>query len=213
MYINNILISNVVINSNKIRMAKSTKTTKNGSVDTKNEEDDKSISMHMVKELMRVQQEAMLACFNNTVKNLSEKVDMIMCDVQELKTSLNFMGSEQRETLDKVNADIRCVKTDLNGTNLFNNHDRNLLKQHSEKLIDMEDRSRRNNLRIDGLVENEKETWEETEIKVKNLFRDKLEITEEVEIDRALCKSTDHRPLTTDHRPPTNLHRPPTTDQ
>ena len=85
----------------------------------------------MVKEMMRVQQETMLSCFNNTVKNLSEKVDMIMCDVQELKTSLNFMGSDQREALDKVNADIRCMKTDLNGTNLFNNHDRNLKERET----------------------------------------------------------------------------------
>ena len=56
---------------------------KNRSVDTKNREEvDREISMHMVKEMMRVQQETMLACFNNTVKNLSEKVDMIMYDVQ-----------------------------------------------------------------------------------------------------------------------------------
>ena len=29
----------------------------------------------------------------------------------------------------------------------------------SEKLIEIEDRSRRNNLRIDGLIENKNETW------------------------------------------------------
>ena len=31
----------------------------------------------------------------------------------------------------------------------------------SNKLVEMEDRSRHNNLRYDGLVENPKETWEE----------------------------------------------------
>ena len=162
------------------------KSMKNRSVDTKNrEEDDREISMHMVKEMMRVQQETMIACFNNTVKNLSEKVDMIMCDVQELKTSLNFMGVDQRDALSKINADITIIKKGLNSTQLLNSNDRNLVKQHTEKLVDLEDRSRRSNLRIDGLRENERETWEETEMKVKNLFRNELGITEEVEIDRA----------------------------
>ena len=81
------------------------------------------------------------------------------------------------------------MQTDLNSTNLLNNHDRNLLKQHSEKLIDKEYRSCRNKLRIDGLMENEKETWEETEMKVKNLFRNKLEITGDVEIEKAEKKT------------------------
>ena len=93
------------------------KSMKNRSVDTKNrEEDDREISMHIVKEMMRVQQETMIACFNNTVKNLSEKVDMIMCDVQELKTSLNFMGVDQRDALSKINADITIIKKGLNST-------------------------------------------------------------------------------------------------
>ena len=56
-------------------------------------------------EMMKVEQETMLACFNNTVNNFSDNVDNIMCDLQELKTSLNFMGVDQREALNKINAD------------------------------------------------------------------------------------------------------------
>ena len=85
---------------------------------------------------------------------------MIMCDVQELKTSLNFMGVDQRDALSKINADITIIKKGLNSTQLLNSNDRNLVKQHTEKLVDLEDRSRRSNLRIDGLRENERETWE-----------------------------------------------------
>ena len=166
-------------------MAKSMKKNEKKSIDSNNQEDEREISMYMVKEMMKVQQETMLACFNNTVKNLSDKVDSIMCDVQELKTSLNFMGVDQREALNKINADVTIMKKDLSNTQLLNSNDRNMVKQHSEKLVDLEDRSRRSNLRIDGLRENEKETWEETEIKVKHLFRNELGITEEVEVDRA----------------------------
>ena len=46
----------------------------------------------------------------------------------------------------------------------------------NEKLVDLESRSRRNNLRIDGVKENEKESWSEGEEKVKRIFMEKLNI-------------------------------------
>ena len=97
---------------------------------------------------------------------------------------MNFTGVDKRDALSKINADITIIRKSLSSTHLLNSNDRNLVKQHTEKLVDLEDRSRRSNLRIDGLRENERETWEETEMKVKNLFRNELGITEEVEIDR-----------------------------
>ena len=39
----------------------------------------------------------------------------------------------------------------------------------SSKLIELEDRSRRNNLRMDGIEETPNETWEDCEIKIKEL--------------------------------------------
>ena len=49
-------------------------------------------------------------------------------------------------------------------------------KKLEEKNRKLEDRSRRNNLRIDGVPENEYETWEQTEAKVKSLVKEKLGI-------------------------------------
>ena len=54
-----------------------------------------------------------------------------------------------------------------------------------EKLRDLEDRNRRNNLRIDGIKESVKETWEETENKVQQLFQNQLGITTKLHIERA----------------------------
>ena len=45
-----------------------------------------------------------------------------------------------------------------------------------EKLIELEDTSRRNNLRIDGISEVSHETWEMCEDSVKDLIKTKLEI-------------------------------------
>nr|XP_012561166.2 uncharacterized protein LOC105846710 [Hydra vulgaris] len=53
-----------------------------------------------------------------------------------------------------------------------------------EKHRKFEDRTCRNNLRIDGLYEDEKETWGQTEEKVHLFFKQKLGV-EDIEIERA----------------------------
>ena len=65
-----------------------------------------------------------------------------------------------------------------------------------EKLIELEDRSRSNNLRIDGIPEVSHETWEMCEDEVKELIRSKLEINDEIEIDRChrMGKRQDKKP-------------------
>lgn len=53
-----------------------------------------------------------------------------------------------------------------------------------EKLRQLEDRNRRNNLRISGLKENKDETPGEVEEKVSKLFKETLKIEGEIEIER-----------------------------
>ena len=52
------------------------------------------------------------------------------------------------------------------------------------KLVELEDRSRRKNVRIDGIKEHNKETWDECERRVHSMSKERLDI-ENVEIDRA----------------------------
>ena len=53
-----------------------------------------------------------------------------------------------------------------------------------KKLAEIEDRNRRSNLRFDNIEEGEKETWEESETKVKKVMKD-LGIEKKVEIEHA----------------------------
>ena len=53
------------------------------------------------------------------------------------------------------------------------------------KLVELEDRSRRNNLRIDGIKEEVGESWEDCEAEVEKLFREKLDIEDKIIIERA----------------------------
>ena len=53
-----------------------------------------------------------------------------------------------------------------------------------DKLIDLEDRSKRNNLRIYGISESKYETWEKCEEKFDEVFREKLGL-DNIYIERA----------------------------
>ena len=53
----------------------------------------------------------------------------------------------------------------------------------NKKLIKLEDRSKRNNIHIDGIVETPNKTWEEREIKVPEMFKMKMGIEENIAID------------------------------
>ena len=53
------------------------------------------------------------------------------------------------------------------------------------KLRTLEDRNRRNNLRVEGVTENDNETWEDSENKVKDIIKEQMGIDEELKIERA----------------------------
>ena len=53
-----------------------------------------------------------------------------------------------------------------------------------DKLVELEGRSSRNNLSIDGINEEKDETWKICETKIKNIFQEKLEIHDEIIIER-----------------------------
>ena len=58
------------------------------------------------------------------------------------------------------------------------------MKKHTEKTVYLENQSRRNNLRFEGLLEDDNETWDETEVKVKNFLVEKLDFESAPENER-----------------------------
>ena len=58
------------------------------------------------------------------------------------------------------------------------------LELTERKIVELEDRSRRNNLRIDGTTEKENETWDECEQEVQPLIKDKLGTAGNIVIER-----------------------------
>ena len=54
-----------------------------------------------------------------------------------------------------------------------------------KKLTELEDRSRRNDLRIDGVAEESGESWDNCERKLKEIFMGKLELENDIISERA----------------------------
>ena len=83
--------------------------------------------------------------------------------------------------------EITCIKDDLNQvkTDLQELREDVLDPDYvTNKLIELEDRSRRNNIRIDGIEDDQNETWDSCEEKVQKLIKEKLGLENEVEIER-----------------------------
>ena len=83
---------------------------------------------------------------------------------------------------DQVDVKIKSIDEEMKEIKKIVDINRAELK---EQLRIQEDRSRRNNVRFDGIPETENETWEETETKLRKFLYDELDITEELYMEWA----------------------------
>ena len=130
----------------------------------------------IVKEELEDQQEKITDIIKSQLTITNERLDKISKDVVDITESIEFTQDEVKnikEDISQVQSDIRQIEDDMLDPDYV-----------MEKLIELEDRSRRNNLRIDGISEAPNETWDMCEDKVKDLIKSKLEINEDIEIDR-----------------------------
>ena len=94
-----------------------------------------------------------------------EKLNKETVDLKiSLETSQEIFEKKFQKVNDNLSKQKQKHKEDIN--ELWKDND-----QLCERLRDFEDRSRRDNLRIDGIAEMENETWEQTEEILQNLFK------------------------------------------
>ena len=108
------------------------------------------------------------------------RLEKLNKETEDLKISLET-SQEIFEKFQKVNDNLskqkQKHKKDIN--ELWKDNG-----QLCERLRGFEDRSRRDNLRIDGIAKMENETWEQTEEILQNLFKEKLQL-ENISVERA----------------------------
>ena len=117
-------------------------------------------------------QACMQACMEANNKCFDDFVRVTISDISELKASLQFTQKELQE-----------VKLSVNVNNDGNTAADKLLAKLMEdiKRVDdaadyMENQSRRNNLRVDGIKEKPGETWQETETALRQVVRRELKL-------------------------------------
>jgi hypothetical protein len=110
-------------------------------------------------------------CSNNRLEQMEK-------DYKELKEFVYTSDDITEKKINQTNEKINKIKTILED-------DKSEMKKVNDKLREIEDRSRRNNLRFDGVKENQNETWEDSERKISKLLREQLEIKEQIQIERA----------------------------
>ena len=71
------------------------------------------VSMLFVKELIEIQKNAILSFFKETISSFNERLDNVIKDVQDLKTSQSFHDDICKERLDKVEGDIKELSGNL----------------------------------------------------------------------------------------------------
>ncbi|XP_065662338.1 uncharacterized protein LOC136084906 [Hydra vulgaris] len=107
-------------------------------------------------------------------------------DISEFKESIDFQEEISMKRISETNKRIDEVEKLYNEKTLLDsNNESNFLKDIKKKLVDLENRSRRNNLRIDGVKELPDESWEDSTKIVKKIFSEKLQINKEIIIERA----------------------------
>ena len=90
------------------------------------------------------------------LENTNNQLDRISQEVFEITKSLEFTQSQLDEELTKIKNDIGKLEAGIREL------DEDLLDPDfvTEKLIELEDRSRQNNLRINGVEETPNERWD-----------------------------------------------------
>jgi len=112
----------------------------------------------------------------------NQRMDNLVREMQDLKNSLNFSQGElgDMKTVSGKNVDkIKQLEQDILTYN-------NEVTEIVNKVDYIENQSRRNNLIFDGIKDDKKETWEQSEVKVKEVLKTKLRLnTDAIEIERA----------------------------
>ena len=105
--------------------------------------------------------------------------------IKELETSVQFtqglLDDKMKELSEECEKRIKKNEEGIKAELSLAQENENNLK---DKLRVLEDRGRRNNLKIDGIKESNKETWDECEEKIKKVVEEKMNITG-IEIERA----------------------------
>ena len=119
------------------------------------EEGNVQMPLKLVKELLKQQGSTLKVFLIAYMDFVNTRIDNLMKDVQSVKSSLEFTQAQVEEL---ITSDLRVKEVKVQIEDLGN------------KLYDLKNQSRRNNLCFEGIPESPNETWQESESKIKQLI-------------------------------------------
>ena len=120
--------------------------------------------------------------FNERLNNLSQEIKSNYDSVKQLKDNTRYLEESLTVNRDLVEEKLNTLKSQMRSIQNEVNENKAELK---EQFRIQKDRLRRNNIRAKSIEEDENETWENTENKLRSFLYDELEITDELYIERA----------------------------
>ena len=149
------------------------------------------VTTAMLNEMLQLQERMFKTLVDSLVSNFNSRLDTVVGTVAELKTRLNICQKDTKEfkqSLEFSQKDIdelKPCKTKLAEIEDDIEDIYDSIDYHMDKLEYLENQSRRNNIRIDGILEEENESWDTTEERVKQVLAEKLNPEEALHVERA----------------------------
>ena len=135
------------------------------------------VSLATLREMLKMQERTFKDMFESLLSSVNMRIDTVVKSVAELKASLECSQQDIDDLMEAADA-IDNMDEELEDIQ------RGLHKQE-EKLEYLENQSRRKNIRIDGILKEDNESWPTTEAKVKEALHEKLNLSFEPVIERA----------------------------
>ena len=110
-----------------------------------------------------------------------KEIKDLKAEVSDLKDSLEFTENVIEKKVEKLETELDDLEDKVQ--EIWDYQINPDYIQH--KLVELGDSSRRNNLRIDGIEEEEGETWEISKAKATKVFKEKLGIDKDIMIELA----------------------------
>ena len=139
------------------------------------------------RELLQMHENTIMKFIESSFRNVHHRIDDVVKDVQDLKSAHNFQDKDFSDKIKMCNENIKEIEKSVKSmaVSQLQGNDSSIIQEIKAKLNDLENRSRRNNLRFDGIKDDVNESWDQTEDKLKAFIKNKLKVSDNIIIERS----------------------------
>ena len=152
------------------------------------ETEEQFVTLATVKAMLAFQESAFKSIVDSLISSTVSRIDGLVDRVARIEASLEYSQKDIDETKEELKAKeevIGDLKQDLDAVKSSITSVKSSVTKNLEKCTSLENHSRRNNIRVTGIPEERGATWEATEMAVKTVLQEKLNLSFTPRIERA----------------------------